>query len=210
MRVRERNILHISSRLPFCSRQAPQTLLNSRVMGILSLLHSVPSPNQDSLPSPNQDKRLERRALEQLRGRLHHTSKYYNNSLARRVNIQSLDAQAVQEYWNTSSLYPPSLAFGVAPTVNCLMPQTLPYGSQSVSTRVKLNTLVQYCQYCTPLLGGLRLLYCRKFYTEVWLNGGMRGIFVSLGFRKRDDGTVVLDPLAPNTLECTAAVLKAS
>lgn len=50
----------------------------------------------------------------------------------------------------------------------------------------------------------------RKFYTEVWLNSGMRGIFLSLGFRKRDDGTVVLDPLAPNTLDCTAAVLKAS
>lgn len=47
----------------------------------------------------------------------------------------------------------------------------------------------------------------RKFYTEVWLNGGMRGVFLALGFRKHGD-TVVLDPLAPNTLDCVAAVLR--
>ncbi|CAM9091207.1 unnamed protein product [Scytosiphon promiscuus] len=49
----------------------------------------------------------------------------------------------------------------------------------------------------------------RKFYTEVWLNDGMRGVFLALGFRKHGD-TVVLDPLTQNTLDCVAAVLQAS
>lgn len=49
----------------------------------------------------------------------------------------------------------------------------------------------------------------RKFYTEVWLNSGMRGVFLALGFRQRGEGAIVLDPLAANTLECTAIILKA-
>ncbi|CAN0405690.1 unnamed protein product, partial [Hapterophycus canaliculatus] len=47
----------------------------------------------------------------------------------------------------------------------------------------------------------------RKFYSEVWLNSGMRGVFLALGFKKNGD-TVVLDPLALNTLDCVAAVLQ--
>ncbi|CAM9872731.1 unnamed protein product, partial [Ectocarpus fasciculatus] len=49
----------------------------------------------------------------------------------------------------------------------------------------------------------------KKFYTEVWLNSGMRGLFLALGFRKRGGGIVGLDPLAPNTLDCVAVALQA-
>ncbi|CAM9721749.1 unnamed protein product [Ectocarpus sp. 12 AP-2014] len=48
----------------------------------------------------------------------------------------------------------------------------------------------------------------KKFYTEVWLNSGMRGLFLALGFRKRSGGIVGLDPLAPNTLDCVAVALQ--
>lgn len=54
------------------------------------------------------------------------------------------------------------------------------------------------------LLHGL----CRKFYTEVWLNSGVRGLFLALGFRPGEDGTVMLDPLGPDTLDCINTVLQ--
>lgn len=43
---------------------------------------------------------------------------------------------------------------------------------------------------------------------EVWLNSGMRGLFLALGFRGVEDGTVVLDPLAPETLDCISTVVQ--
>ncbi|CAM9549516.1 unnamed protein product, partial [Ectocarpus sp. 8 AP-2014] len=49
----------------------------------------------------------------------------------------------------------------------------------------------------------------KKFYTEVWLNSGMRGTFLALGFRTRSGGIVGLDHLAPNTLDCVAVALQA-
>lgn len=48
----------------------------------------------------------------------------------------------------------------------------------------------------------------RKFYSEVWLNSGMRGVFLGLGFRQRGRDAVVLDPLSPNALQCMATVLQ--
>lgn len=42
----------------------------------------------------------------------------------------------------------------------------------------------------------------------MWLNCGVRGIFTALGFRGGDEGTLVLNPLTPNTLEAIATIVQ--
>lgn len=76
--------------------------------------------------------------------------------------------------------------------------------------KVRSQTSLVYLVNPTPPPGPItKHDELRKFYSEVWLNSGMRGVFLALGFTKKGD-TVVLDPLAPNTLDIVAAVLQAS
>ncbi|CAM9324801.1 unnamed protein product [Discosporangium mesarthrocarpum] len=48
----------------------------------------------------------------------------------------------------------------------------------------------------------------RKFYTEVWLNSGMRGLFLALGFRHGENGVVSMGLPGRDALECIEIALK--
>ncbi|CAM9284334.1 unnamed protein product, partial [Hapterophycus canaliculatus] len=53
----------------------------------------------------------------------------------------------------------------------------------------------------------------RKFYSEVWLQPGVRTTFLAIGFREeREDGTamVLLDPLTDQRRRCVEFALQAS